>query len=24
MIITQGGLFGGWALYMDNGKPVFC
>ncbi len=24
MIITQGGLNGGWALYLDNGKPVFC
>jgi arylsulfatase A-like enzyme len=23
MIITQGGLFSGWALYLDNGKPVF-
>ncbi len=23
MIITQGGLFGGWALYLDKGKPVF-
>ncbi len=23
MIITQGGLFAGWALYLDKGKPVF-
>ena len=23
MIITQGGLFSGWALYLDKGKPVF-
>ncbi|MFN7733113.1 MAG: arylsulfatase [Pirellula sp.] len=23
MIITQGGLFGGWALYLDQGKPTF-
>jgi arylsulfatase len=23
MIITHGGLFGGWALYLDKGKPVF-
>ena len=23
MIITQGGLFGGWALYIDKGKPTF-
>jgi arylsulfatase A-like enzyme len=23
MIITQGGLFSGWALYLDRGKPVF-
>jgi len=23
MIITQGGLFAGWALSMDKGKPVF-
>ena len=23
MIITQGGLFGGWALYLDQGRPVF-
>jgi arylsulfatase A-like enzyme len=23
MIINQGGLFSGWALYMDKGKPVF-
>lgn len=23
MIVTAGGLFGGWGLYMDNGKPVF-
>jgi arylsulfatase len=23
MIITQGGLFGGWALYLEKGKPVF-
>jgi len=22
-IATQGGLFGGWALYFDQGKPVF-
>jgi arylsulfatase len=24
MIVTQGGLNGGWALYMIKGKPVFC
>ena len=24
VIATQGGLFGGYALYMDKGKPVFC
>lgn len=24
IIVTQGGLFGGYALYMDKGKPVFC
>ncbi len=23
MIFTQGGLFGGYALYLDKGKPVF-
>ncbi len=23
MIVTQGGLFSGWALYLDKGKPVF-
>lgn len=23
MIITQGGLFGGWALYLEKGKPIF-
>jgi arylsulfatase len=23
MIITQAGLFGGWALYLDKGKPTF-
>ncbi len=23
IIITQGGKFGGWALYMDNGKPAY-
>jgi arylsulfatase A-like enzyme len=23
MIVTQGGLFGGWALYMEKGKPTF-
>ena len=23
MIITQGGLFGGWALYLEKGKPTF-
>ncbi len=23
MIITQGGLFSGWALYLDRGRPVF-
>ena len=23
MIVTHGGLFGGWALYLDKGKPVF-
>jgi arylsulfatase len=23
IIITQGGLFSGWALYLDRGKPVF-
>jgi arylsulfatase len=22
-IVTQGGLTGGWALYLDTGKPVF-
>lgn len=22
-IVTQGGLTGGWALYLDKGKPVF-
>jgi arylsulfatase A-like enzyme len=24
VIATQGGLFGGYALYMEKGKPVFC
>jgi arylsulfatase len=24
VIVTQGGLFGGWALYLVKGKPVFC
>lgn len=24
MIVTQGGLNGGYGLYMDNGKPIFC
>ena len=23
MIVTQGGLFSGWALYLEHGKPVF-
>jgi hypothetical protein len=23
MILTQDGLFGGWALYPDKGKPAF-
>ena len=23
MIITQGGLFGGYGLYLEKGKPVF-
>jgi arylsulfatase A-like enzyme len=23
MIVTQGGLFGGWGLYLEKGKPVF-
>ena len=23
MLITQGGLFSGWALYLEQGKPVF-
>jgi hypothetical protein len=23
IIITQGGLFAGWALYLEKGKPVF-
>jgi arylsulfatase len=23
MIITQGGLFSGWALHLDKGKPAF-
>lgn len=23
MVVTQGGLFGGWALYLNKGKPVF-
>ena len=23
MIITQGGLVGGWAFYLDNSRPVF-
>jgi arylsulfatase len=23
MVITQGGLFAGWALFFNNGKPVF-
>ncbi len=23
MIVTAGGLFGGWGLYLDKGKPVF-
>ncbi len=23
IIVTQGGLFGGWALYFQEGKPVF-
>ncbi|MCJ7685007.1 MAG: arylsulfatase, partial [Desulfobacteraceae bacterium] len=23
IIITQGGKFGGWALYMDDGKPAY-
>ena len=24
MLITQGGRFAGWALYLLGGKPVFC
>jgi len=24
MLITQGGRFAGWGLYVLNGKPVFC
>ena len=23
IILCQGGKFGGWALYMDNGKPAY-
>jgi arylsulfatase len=23
VIVTQGGLFGGWALYVERGRPVF-
>ncbi len=23
MVVTQGGLFGGWALFLDKGKPTF-
>jgi arylsulfatase len=23
VILCQGGRFGGWALYMDNGKPAY-
>jgi arylsulfatase len=23
MIVTQGGLFSGWALYLEKGRPVF-
>ncbi len=23
IIVTQGGLFGGWGLYLNQGKPVF-
>ena len=23
VIVTQGGLFGGWALYVEKGRPVF-
>ena len=23
IILTQGGKFGGWALYMDGGKPAY-
>jgi len=23
IILAQGGKFGGWALYMDNGKPAY-
>jgi arylsulfatase len=23
VIVTQGGLFGGWGLYLNQGKPVF-
>jgi arylsulfatase len=23
MVITQGGLFGGWGLYFQDGKPVY-
>jgi arylsulfatase len=22
MIVTQGGLFGGWALYLEKGRPT--
>jgi len=24
MIVTQGGLNGGYGLYLENGKPIFC
>ena len=24
VIVAQGGAFGGWVLYMLNGKPVYC
>lgn len=23
MVVTQGGLFGGWGLFLEQGKPVF-
>ena len=24
VVIAQGGAFGGWALYAQDGKPVYC